>query len=106
MVWLFEKKIFHHLLDYGFERMNIPIRVKYEFEVRDGHWIPDSLQIEILYNRQILNKRFPGLGLAHLDQEITDTIQRKIRGDLADRDLANGTRARSCTDPPWPGGKI
>jgi hypothetical protein len=35
MVWLVEKKTFYHFLDLGFESVEIPIRVKFEFEVKD-----------------------------------------------------------------------
>ena len=46
MVWLLEKQIFHHILDLGYEGVAIPIRVKFEFEVQDGRFVPDSLQYE------------------------------------------------------------
>jgi hypothetical protein len=50
MVWLVEKKIFRHILDVGFERVEIPIRVKFEFEAVEGAIVPDTLTKEILYN--------------------------------------------------------
>ena len=43
MVWLVEKKVVYHLLDLGFKRIEIPIRVKFEFEVKEGVFVPDSL---------------------------------------------------------------
>jgi hypothetical protein len=42
-MWLVEKKIFYHLLDMGFERVRIPVRVKFEFEVKEGSLVSDSL---------------------------------------------------------------
>ena len=59
MVWLVEKKIFHHQFDLGFEGVAIPIRVKFEFEVRDGALVPDSLSKNVLYNQSALEKRYP-----------------------------------------------
>jgi len=35
MVWVVEKKVVHHMLGLGFERVDIPIRVKFEFEVEE-----------------------------------------------------------------------
>jgi hypothetical protein len=43
MAWFVEKKVVYHLLDLGFERIEIPIRVKFEFEVKEGVFVPDSL---------------------------------------------------------------
>lgn len=50
MVWLLEKKIFHHILDLVYEGGAIRIRVKFEFEVQGGRFIPDSLRYELPYN--------------------------------------------------------
>ena len=46
MVWVFEKKVFYHILDMGFESVGIPVRVKFEFDVQEGSFIPDSLEFE------------------------------------------------------------
>ena len=51
MVWLVEKKILYHVFDLGFEGVEIPIRVGFEFEVKEGALVPDSLCKNILYNR-------------------------------------------------------
>ncbi|MGD9350792.1 MAG: hypothetical protein PVF71_14110 [Desulfobacterales bacterium] len=79
MVWVVEKKIFYHILDMGFESVGIPVRVKFEFNVRDGIYVPDSLAVESLYNQQAVVKRYPGVRMASLDQEIQRTIQREIQ---------------------------
>jgi hypothetical protein len=79
MVWVVEKKIFYHILDMGFESVGIPVRVKFEFNVRDGKFVPDSLAVESLYNQQAVVKRYPGVRMASLDQEIQRTIQREIQ---------------------------
>lgn len=52
MVWLAEKKVFHYILDMGFERLEIPVRVKFEFEVKEGVLIEETLSKKILYNIQ------------------------------------------------------
>jgi hypothetical protein len=59
MVWLLEKMIVHHTLDVGWERVEIPIRVKFEFQVRDGCLLEGSLSRDILYNATVLTRRYP-----------------------------------------------
>jgi hypothetical protein len=78
MVWVVEKKVFYHILDLGFESVGIPIRVKFEFEVQDGSFVPDSLSTECLYNLQELERRYPNLKLDALEQDIEKTIHFEI----------------------------
>jgi hypothetical protein len=56
MVWAVEKKIVHHVLDMGFERVEIPVRVKFEFEVMEGILVPNTLSKEILYNQNAIKR--------------------------------------------------
>ena len=82
MVWVVEKKIFYHILDMGFESVGIPVRVKFEFDVQDGKFVADSLSVNTLYNRQAVVRRYPGVKVVSLDNEIQKTIQREIRNYL------------------------
>lgn len=78
MVWLAEKKVFHHFLDLGLERVKIPIRVKFEFKLTNGCLDPDSLTREILYNRTALHKRYPDLDGLELEQSIEEKVDKEI----------------------------
>lgn len=78
MVWLVEKKVVHHLLDLGFEKVKIPIRVKFEFEVKEGSFYPESLSTHTLYNKKVLEERYPGLNLTSLDNSISKTVKQEI----------------------------
>jgi hypothetical protein len=78
MLWVAEKKVFHHFLELGFERVEIPIRVKFEFKLTDGCLDPDSLTREILYNRKVLHKRYPDLDGIKLEQSIAEKVDREI----------------------------
>ena len=82
MVWLLEKKIFHHILDLGYEGVAIPIRVKFEFEVRSGQLVPDSLQYEHLYNKDALLNRYQNLDAVGLDKSIVKTVEKEIHAYL------------------------
>ncbi|MBW1696791.1 MAG: hypothetical protein JRH18_16955 [Deltaproteobacteria bacterium] len=79
MVWMVEKKIFHHMIDLGFESVNIPIRVKFEFEIREGAVVPGSMVIHTLYNKQVLEKRYPHLKAQALEKSINETVKKRIR---------------------------
>lgn len=82
MVWLVEKKIVHHLLDLGFERIRIPIRLKFEFEVKGGALVPGSLCIKRLYNRQALERAYPRLNPISLEKSIERTVDFTIKAYL------------------------
>jgi hypothetical protein len=79
MVWVVDKKIVHHMFGLGFERVTIPVRVTFEFEVNQGAFLPDSLSSHIVYNRAILKKRYPSLNLDSLEHSINNTVKREIR---------------------------
>ena len=54
MVWVVEKKIFRHILDMDFERVEIPVRVKFEFEVVEGSFVHcNCVERELEKNRQL-----------------------------------------------------
>ena len=78
MVWLAEKKVVHHMLGLGFERVDIPVRVKFEFEVKNGSFVPDSLSTLTVYNRKALERRYPGLDVASLEDSIKRTVKKEI----------------------------
>jgi hypothetical protein len=78
MVWIAEKKVFHHALDLGFERVEIPIRVKFEFKLTDGCLDSESISKEILYNQTALHKRYPDLDGFKLEQSIVEKVDKEI----------------------------
>lgn len=78
MVWVTEKKVFYHFLDLGFERAQMPIRVKFEYKLTDGCLTPDSVSKEILYNRAALQKRYPDLDVFKLERSIEEKVDQEI----------------------------
>ena len=82
MVWVVEKKIFYHILDMGFESVGIPVRVKFEFDVKNGKFVSDSLSVESLYNQQAVVNRYPGVRKDLLETEIQKTVQQEIQNHL------------------------
>lgn len=79
MVWVVEKKVFSYILDMGFERVEIPVRVKFEFEVKEATLVPDTLSKEILYNRKAVEARYPRVRLDSLHLAVEEMVDREIR---------------------------
>ena len=90
MVWLLEKKIVRHCVDLGFERVEIPIRVKFEFEVKEGVMIPDTLSFQTLYNKKSLQNRYPQFNLAALDNDIETAVNNVLLEYIKDCGLLKG----------------
>lgn len=78
MVWLVEKKVFYHFLDLGFESVKIPIRVKFELEIKEGALVPDSITRNILYNLPELERRYPNLDIVSLQKSIEKKVDSEI----------------------------
>jgi hypothetical protein len=82
MIWLVEKKVFKIGIDLGFESVKIPVRVKLEFEVKEGNLVPDSLSKTMLYNKQLLGRRYPELDQASLQRSIERKVESEIQKHL------------------------
>ena len=78
MVWVVEKKVVKHILDMGYERVEIPVRIKFEFEVKEGSLVPESMRIHTLYNKHVLEKRYPQLKSEEFDHAIDTTVRKRI----------------------------
>lgn len=107
MVWLVEKKIFRHVLDLGIERVEIPVRVKFEFEIREGSLVPETMAIHSVYNKHAFTKRYPEIELSSLDKGIEKTVQREIQNYLEkcgflgeENDLNSSPRSWKWTKEP------
>jgi hypothetical protein len=90
MVWVVEKKVVHHMLSLGFERVDIPVRVKFEFEVEDGSFVPKSLTRHTVYNRNALERRYPALDVDLLEDAIENTVKREILQHLRECGFLEG----------------
>ncbi len=82
MVWVVEKKVFYHYLDIGIETVTVPVRVKFEFDVRDGAPLAGSLSKDILHNKEALRKRYPSLRHDGLENAISRTVDEGISAYL------------------------
>jgi len=82
MIWMVDKKVFQIVINLGFESAKIPVRVKLEFEVKEGNIVPDSLTKSMLYNRHLLERRYPSLDQASLQHSIETKVESEIQKHL------------------------
>ena len=82
MIWMVDKKVFQLVFDLGFERAQIPVRVKFEFEVKEGNLVPNSLTKTMLYNKQLLERRYPSLDQASFQRSIGRKVDSEIQKHL------------------------
>jgi hypothetical protein len=82
MIWMVEKKVFQLVFDLGFERVEIPVRVKLEFEVKEGNLVLDSLTKTMLYNKQLLERRYSNLDQASFQRSIERKVDNEIQKHL------------------------
>ena len=87
MIWMVEKKVFNLVFDLGFESVKIPVRVKLEFEVREGNLVPDSLTKTMLYNKKLLERRYPSLDQASFQRSIESKVDKEIQKHLQEHGL-------------------
>jgi hypothetical protein len=81
-----EKKVFHLDYNFGSESVRIPVRVKFEFRVEEGTLVHNSLTKSILYNKELLEKRYP-----ELDQtSLQESIEKKVDKELQEHFHASG----------------
>ena len=99
MVWVLEKKVFYHILDMGFESVGIPVRVKFEFDIKDGKLASGSLSFESLYNQLAVVNRYPAVKKDLLEKEIQHTVQRKIRKYLQKCGYISGNKSENNPTP-------
>jgi hypothetical protein len=90
MVWLIEKKVVYHHLDLGFETVEIPVRVKFEFEIKQGVLVPDTLSTRTLYNRKALEKQYPGADILSVEASIQATVRKEIRQYMQEGGFLSG----------------
>jgi hypothetical protein len=79
MIWVVEKKVFELVFDLGFESVKIPVRVKLEFEVKEGNLVPDTLTKSVLYNKLLLERRYPDLDQTSFQRSIERKLECEIQ---------------------------
>ena len=90
MLWVVDKKVIRHTIDAGTALVEVPIRIRFEYCLRDERFVEGTLKRSFLYNRPELLRRFPRLQERSLDAEIEGTVDRTIVEHLLFAGYAEG----------------
>lgn len=91
MVWAAEQMVVHVQVDCGAECTHVPVGVKLEYELQDGLFTPDTLSFDMLYKRNLLEKRYPQLDFSEVELAIRETVQSAILSYLRASGLLRGS---------------
>lgn len=101
MVLVVDKKVVKHLVETGDGLLEIPIRVKFEYRIEDQRFIDGSMTRDFLYNRQAVEKHFPGMDMSRLDNEISATVDQSLEEGLRYQGHVRGrVHLYPATEPP------
>ena len=90
MLWVVDKKVIRHTINAGTALVEVPIRIRFEYCLRDERFVEGTLKRDFLYNRPELLRRFPRLQERALDAEIEGTVDRTIVEHLMFAGYAEG----------------
>ena len=78
MLWVVDKKVIRHTIDAGTALVEVPIRIRFEYCLRDERFVEGTVKRDFLFNRPELVRRFPRLEPAVLDADIERAVDRTI----------------------------
>lgn len=90
MLWVVDKKVVKHALNVGVALVEVPIRIRFEFGLDEGRFVPKSMQRDVLFNGKELLRRFPRLQAGTLDVEIERVVDRTLVEHLKFSGYAQG----------------
>lgn len=90
MLWVVDKKVIRHTIDVGTALVEVPIRIRFEYCLRDETFVEGTVKRDFLYNRPELLRRFTRLEPGVLDADIEDAVDRTIVEHLKFAGYATG----------------
>lgn len=90
MLWVVDKKVIRHTIDAGTALVEVPIRIRFEYCLRDERFVEGTVKRDFLYNRPELLRRFTRLEPRVLDADIEDAVDRTIVEHLKFAGYATG----------------
>ena len=98
MLWVVDKKVVRHMVDAGAVLVEVPIRIRFEYCLRDARLVEGTVTREFVYNRPELVRRFPGLEADGLDVDIEHAVDRAIMEHLMFAGYARGNARLFASD--------
>ena len=78
MLWVVDKKVIRHTINAGTALVEVPIRIRFEYCLREERFVEGTLKRDFLYNRPELVRRFPRLRENTLDADVERAVDRAI----------------------------
>lgn len=82
MVMVVDKKVVKHVVQIGDGLLEIPVRIKFEYEIQAARFVDGTMTREYLFNRQAVVKHFPRINPEELDQAIEEVVDRSLEEHL------------------------
>ena len=90
MLWVVDRKVVKHTVRAGATLVEVPIRIRFEFGLREERFVAGTLSRTFLYNRPELLRRFPRLDAARLEADIERAVERALVEYFTFRGYASG----------------
>ena len=90
MLWVVDKKVIKHVIEAGSALIEVPIRIRFEFELAEKRFVSGSMKRTFVYNRPALVRRFPRLDSDEFDAEMEDVVDRALCEHLKFAGYAQG----------------
>lgn len=78
MVWVVDKRVVKHLVESQNRLFELPVRVEFEYERRDGRYVEGSLKTSTLFNEAYVLKTCPDIEREALNAAVADSVQRDV----------------------------
>ena len=98
MLWVVDKKVVRHTIDVGAGLVEVPIRIRFEYCLREERFVDGTLTRDFLYNRPELLRRFPELQPGVVDADIERAVNRTMVEHLKFSGYAQGDVALFASD--------
>ena len=90
VLWVVDRKVVKHTVRAGATLVEVPIRIRFEFGLREKRFVAGTLSYTFLYNRPELLRRFPRLDAERLEADIERAVERALVEHLKFRGYASG----------------
>ena len=90
MLWIVDKKVVKHVINARSTLVEVPIRISFEYGLRDDKFVEGTLTRKFIFNRKELLRRFPDLDSKILDDEIEDIVDQSLLEYLKFEGYASG----------------
>ena len=82
MISVVDKKVIKHLYTSGTTMVEVPIRLKFEYQLHDHTFVSGSMQREYLYNREALISHCPQIDIDLFEAQVMTVVDQSLMEHL------------------------